>query len=137
MHIDRHAGDLDRCGSPTTGPGRPAHVQMRISGSRHALSEEAGLHDIAEWDVTVELVTESPAQYREAISGLLSLSAATLQQVGEGARGRIWAHAIADVSRFSRYGAVRVSGLAPCVVGTKWRCAARPRTAEVRRQRQM
>jgi len=47
---------------------------------------EAGLRDVAEWDVDVELVTRSPAQYWEMISEHVSLAIAALQQVDELAR---------------------------------------------------
>jgi hypothetical protein len=81
--------------------------------------ESAGLRDIAEWDVHVELVTESPEQYWEMISDHVSLAVAALQQVDESARERIRARAVAKVSAFEKDGTVRVPGLARCVVGTK------------------
>jgi hypothetical protein len=84
-----------------------------------ALYEGAGLRDIAEWDVEIELVTQSPEQYWEMISEHVSLAAAALQQVDEPARRRIRTQAIADVSVFEKDGKVRVPGLARCVVGTK------------------
>ena len=84
-----------------------------------ALYEAAGLREVAEWDVGVELVTRSPAQYWEMISEHVSLAAAALQQVGEPARERIRANAIAKVSVFEKDGKVRVPGLARCIVGTK------------------
>jgi hypothetical protein len=45
--------------------------------------------DVAERDVGVELVTDSPAQYREMISEHVSLAVAALAQVGGPARERI------------------------------------------------
>ena len=84
-----------------------------------ALYEVAGLHDVAEWDVDVELVTRSPEQYWEMISEHVSLAAAALQQVDERARERIRANAIATVSAFEEDGKVRVPGVARCIVGTK------------------
>ena len=81
--------------------------------------ESAGLRDIAEWDVHVELVTESPEQYWEMISEHVSLAVAALQEVDESARERIRARAVAKVSAFEKDGTVRVPGLARCVVGTK------------------
>jgi hypothetical protein len=47
-----------------------------------ALYEAAGLRDVAEWDVGVELVTDSPAQYWEMISEHVSLAVAALAQAG-------------------------------------------------------
>ncbi len=88
-------------------------------GCVSALYEAAGLRDRAEWDVGVELVTGSPAQYWEMISEHVSLVAAALRQVDEPARERIQATAIADVSPFGKDGVVRVPGVARCIVGTK------------------
>ena len=77
---------------------------------------EAGLRDVAEWDVGVELVTGSPAQYWEMISEHVSLAVAALQQAGEPARERSRAHAIAEVSAFDKDGKVRV----PAWRGASW-----------------
>jgi hypothetical protein len=84
-----------------------------------ALYEAAELHHVAEWDVDVELVTRSPAEYWEMISEHVSLAVAALQQVDEPARERIRTTAIAKVSAFERDGKVRVPGVARCIVGTK------------------
>ena len=84
-----------------------------------ALYEDAGLRDVVEWDVAVELVTSSPEQYWEMISEHVSLAVAALQQIDEPARGRIRAHAIAKVSAFEKDSKVRVPGLARCIVGAK------------------
>jgi hypothetical protein len=74
---------------------------------------------VAEWDVGVQLVTESPAQYWEMISEHVSLAVAALQQVDAPAQERIRAHAIAKVRTFEKDGKVRVPGVARCIVGTK------------------
>jgi hypothetical protein len=58
-------------------------------GYVNALYEAAGLRDVAEWNVGIELVTRSPAQDWEMISEHVSLAVARLQQVGEPARERI------------------------------------------------
>ena len=65
-----------------------------------ALYEAAGLRDVAEWNVGVELVTRSPARYWEMISEHVSLAAAALQQAGEPARERIAKAVIAKVSTY-------------------------------------
>jgi SAM-dependent methyltransferase len=101
---DRDAPNMFRCAAP---------------GYVSALYEGAGLRDVAEWDVDVELVTRSPEQYWEMISEHVSLAVAALRQVDEPARERIRAHAIAAVSAFENDGKVRVPGLARCIVGTK------------------
>ena len=102
-------------------PSGPNMFRCAAPGHVSALYEAAGLRDIAEWDVAVELVTRSPAEYWEMMSEHVSLAAAALQQVDEPARGRIRASAIANVSAFERDGKTRVPGLARCIVGTKIR----------------
>jgi SAM-dependent methyltransferase len=97
----------------------PGMFRCAAPGYVSALYEAAGLREVAEWDVGVELVTRSPAHYWEMISEHVSLAAAALQQVGEPARKRIRAHAIAEVSAFEKDGKVRVPGMARCIAGTK------------------
>jgi SAM-dependent methyltransferase len=102
-------------------PDGPNMFRCAAPGYVSALYENAGLGDVAEWDVDVELVTQSPAQYWEMISEHVSLVAAALQHVDEPARERVRANAIAAVSAFEKDGAVRVPGVARCIVGTKSR----------------
>ena len=100
-------------------PDRPHMFRCAAPGYVRALYEGAGLRDVSEWDVGVELVTETPAQYWQMISEHVSLAVAALQQVDEPARERIRAHAIAKVSEFEKDDKVRVPGVARCIVGTK------------------
>ena len=100
-------------------PDGPNMFRCAAPGCVSALYEGAGLRDVAEWDVDVELVTRSPEQYWEMISEHVSLAVAALQQVDEPARERIRANAIAKVSAFEKDGKVRVPGVARCIVGTK------------------
>ena len=69
-----------------------------------------------EWDVDVELVTSSPAEYWEIMSEHVSLAVATLQQVDQPARERIRATVIANVSAYDNNGKVRVPGVARCII---------------------
>ena len=99
-----------------------------------ALYETAGLRDVAEWNVDVELVTRSPAQHWEMIRENVSLAVAALQQVDEPARERIAKAVIAKVSTYEEDGKVRIPGVARCIVGTKqghpnWRSALAIRIA--------
>jgi len=103
----------------TPDPDGPSMYRCAAPGSVSALYEGAGLREIAEWDVDVEIVTRSPEQYWEMISEHVSLAAAALQQVDELARERIRANATAKVSAFEKDGKVRVPGLARCIVGTR------------------
>ena len=104
-----------------TTPERDAPTMFRFAapGCVSDLYEAAGLRDVAEWDVPVELVTRSPEQYWDMISEHVSLAVAALKQVDEPARERIRAHAVAKVRAFTRDGEVRVPGVARCIVGTK------------------
>jgi len=100
-------------------PDRPNMFRCAAPEYVSALYEGAGLRDVVEWDVGVELVTRSPGQYWDMISEHVSLVAAALQQADEPARERIRANAVAKVSEFEKDGHVRVPGLARCIVGTK------------------
>src|SRR6478752_3208974 len=59
---------------PHPEPDSPNMYRCAAPGYVSALYEAAGLRDIAEWDVEVELVTESPEQYWEMISEHVSLA---------------------------------------------------------------
>ena len=100
-------------------PTGPSMFRCAAPGYVSALYEDAGLRDVAEWDVDIELVTRSPAEYWEMISEHMSLAAAALQQIDGPARERIRVTAIAEVGEFERDGTVRVPGVARCIVGTK------------------
>jgi SAM-dependent methyltransferase len=104
---------------PPADPDAPNMFRCAAPGYVGALYDGAGLHDVAEWDVPVELVTESPEQYWDMISEHVSLAVAALQQVDDAARERIRSDVIRSVGAYERDGAVRVPGLARCIVGTK------------------
>jgi hypothetical protein len=100
-------------------PDAPNMFRCAAPGYVGALYESAGLCDVVEWDVGVELVTQSPQQYWDMISEHVSLAVAALRRVDQPARERIRALAIAKVSSFERDGKIRVPGVARCIVGTK------------------
>jgi SAM-dependent methyltransferase len=100
-------------------PDGPNMYRCAAPGYVSALYAAAGLIDIAEWDVNVELVTSSPEEYWAMISEHVSLAVVALQQVDEPARDRIRATAMARVSAFQKNGEIRVPGVARCIVGTK------------------
>ena len=104
---------------PPPDPDGPNMFRCATPGQVSALYEGAGLHDVAEWDVDVELVTRSPEEYWEMISEHVSLAAAALLQVDEPARERVRANVIAAVSAFGTGDTIRVPGLARCIVGTR------------------
>jgi SAM-dependent methyltransferase len=100
-------------------PDGPGMFRCAAPGYVSALYEAAGLVEVAEWNVGVELVTDSPAQYWEMISEHVSLAVAALAQAGEPARERIAKAVIAKVSTYEQDGRVRIPGVARCIVGTK------------------
>jgi SAM-dependent methyltransferase len=101
-------------------PDGPNMFRCAAPGSVSALYEGAGLRDVDEWDVDLELVTRSSEEYWDMISEHVSLVVAALAQVDEPARERIRVHAIAKVSAYEKDSMVRVPGVARCIVGTKW-----------------
>jgi ubiquinone/menaquinone biosynthesis C-methylase UbiE len=102
-----------------TDPDGPNMFRCAAPGYVSELYRAAGLGDVAEWDVDIELVTESPAEYWEMISEHVSLAAAALQAVDQPTRERIGTQAVDLVREFEVDGRVRVPGVARCIVGTK------------------
>lgn len=104
---------------PAPGPDAPTMYRCAAPGRLGAVYERAGLRDVAEWDVEVELVTRSPEEYWDMISEHVSLAVAALARVDGPARDRIRDRALASVRAYERDGAVRVPGVARCVVGVR------------------
>lgn len=104
---------------PPADPDRPNMYRCAAPGCLVDLYEAAGLRDVAEWDVGVELVTSSPAEYWEMISEHVSLAAAALRQVDAATRARIGAAVVEAVAPYERDGAIRVPGAARCTIGTR------------------
>jgi SAM-dependent methyltransferase len=100
-------------------PDGPGMFRCAAPGHVTALYEAAGLRDVAEWDVAVELVTRSPAEYWEMISEHVSLAVAALRQVDAPARERIAAAVTAEAGAYEQDGTVRIPGLARCIIGTR------------------
>jgi SAM-dependent methyltransferase len=108
-------------------PDGPNMFRCAAPGHVSAVYDAAGLHDVAEWDVDVELVTSSPAEYWEMMSEHVSIAVAALQQVDEPARQRIRATVLASAGAYENDGKIRVPGVARCIVGTKAGRATRAR----------
>lgn len=100
-------------------PDGPSMFRCAAPGYVSALYEAAGLVDVAEWDVDVEILTTSPEEYWEMISEHVSLAVAALQQVDEPARERIARAVIAEAGNYEDDGGVRIPGVARCIVGMK------------------
>jgi SAM-dependent methyltransferase len=99
-------------------PERPNMFRCAAPGYVSALYAAAGLRDVAEWNVGVELVTRSPAEYWDMISEHVSLAVAALQQVDGPARERIANTVVTEAGTYEQDGKVRIPGLARCIVGT-------------------
>ncbi|MBV9096883.1 MAG: class I SAM-dependent methyltransferase [Frankiaceae bacterium] len=104
---------------PPTDPDRPHMFRCAAPGFISLLYDGAGLGDVREWDVDVELVTQSAEQFWDMICDHVSLVAAALGQVDAEARERIHTDVVARVQAFERAGAFRVPGRARCIVGAK------------------
>ena len=100
-------------------PDGPNMFRCAAPGYVSALYDAAGLRDVAEWDVDLELVTRSPEEYWEMISEHVSLAVAALAQVDEAARERIAKAVMGKVSPYEADGKVSIPGVARCIVGTK------------------
>jgi ubiquinone/menaquinone biosynthesis C-methylase UbiE len=100
-------------------PNGPHMFRYAAARQISAVYEAAGLRDVDEWDVPVQLVTSSPEEYWEMMTEHVSLATAALQHVDASTRERIGASVIATVRAFEKDGKVRVPGLARCIVGKK------------------
>src|SRR4051794_17819566 len=106
-------------------PDGPNMFRCAAPGCVGALYEAAGLRDVAEWEVEVELVTSSPVEYWEMMSEHVSLAAAALQQIDARARMHVRATVIANVSAYEKEdGKIRVPGVARCIAGVKSQASA-------------
>ncbi len=105
---------------PPPDPDRPNMYRCGAPGAVAALYEAAGLVDVAERDVEVELVTDSPEEYWAVLSEHVSLAQAALRQVDAAARDRMQEAAVEGVRPYqSADGRVRVPGVGRVVVGTR------------------
>lgn len=100
-------------------PRGPNMFRCAAPGYVSALYRAAGLLDVSELEVGVELVTTSPSQYWEMVSEHVSSAVAALDHLDTATRERIAAKVIANVSAYEKDGKVRTPGLARCIAGTK------------------
>ncbi|HVV37774.1 MAG TPA: class I SAM-dependent methyltransferase [Acidimicrobiales bacterium] len=100
-------------------PNGPNMYRCAGDGFVSALFRDAGLQDVAETDVAVDLVTRSADEYWDVMSEHVSLAVAALAEADDATRARMRANAIAAVAPYARDGAVHVPGAARCIVGTK------------------
>jgi SAM-dependent methyltransferase len=105
---------------PPADPDQPNMYRCAAPGQVSSLYERAGLHEVEEWDVGVDLVTTSAAEYWEMISEHVSLAVTALRRLDADARGRIGQAVITGLRPYrAADGSVSVPGVARCIVGTK------------------
>ena len=100
-------------------PDGPGMFRCAAPGRISALYAAAGLRDVLEWDVDVQLVTRTPTEYWQMISEHVSLAVAALTQVDDAARERVATAAIDQARAYDDGSTVRIPGAARCIVGTR------------------
>ncbi len=100
-------------------PEGPSMFRCATPGYVSAFYESAGMQDIVEWDVGIELVTTSPEQYWEMSSEHVSSAVVALDHVDVPTRKRIGATVMANAREYEKDGRVRIPGVARCIRGTK------------------
>jgi len=105
---------------PPRDPDAPGMYRCAAPGRVASLYAAAGLHDLVEHDVVVDLVSTSPAEYWDMISEHVSLVAAALRDVDAATRERIAATVQERVAAYvGADGLVHLPGAASVVVGTR------------------
>ncbi|MFN8108369.1 MAG: class I SAM-dependent methyltransferase [Thermoleophilia bacterium] len=104
---------------PAPDPDGPGMFRCAAPGSLAARYEAAGLRDITEWEVGVELVTRTPEEYWRMASEHVSAAVSALRRVDDAVRRRIACAVMDDAGSYEVDGLVRIPGLARCTVGTK------------------
>jgi SAM-dependent methyltransferase len=104
---------------PPPDPNGPDMFRCAAPGCVSELYRDAGLTEVREWDVDLELRTSSPEEYWQLVSEHVSLAASALREVDAPARERIREQVLVRVGEYVTDGAVRVPGVARCIAGTK------------------
>jgi hypothetical protein len=104
---------------PVPDPSAPGMFRCAAPGAMTSLFSSAGLNDVRDWNVPIELVAESREQYWLMLTELTAPVVAVLEQVDEAARQWIASKVIDAARAFQSDGQVRLPGTARCVVGTK------------------
>ncbi|MBD8057799.1 class I SAM-dependent methyltransferase [Cellulomonas sp. JH27-2] len=104
---------------PPVDPDGLSMFRCSAPGFVRDLFEGAGLVDVAERDVDVELVTASPDEFWETISEHVAPVVHAVAAADDATRERIRASVIDAVQPYRRDDRVAVPGLARCIVGTK------------------
>lgn len=104
---------------PPADPAGPNMFRCASPGYVSDLYEAAGMLDVAERDVDIALVTDSPEQYWQVMSEHVSSAVAALDRLDKPTKDHIAATVIDRVCAFEQDGQIRAPGVARCIVGTK------------------
>jgi len=104
---------------PSPAKDAPGMYRCATPGQIAALYTAAGLGDVDEWDVPVDLVTATPDEFWQMMSEHVSLAVAALQRVDESGRSRIRDRVVEAAAAFERDGRIHVPGMARCIAGTR------------------
>lgn len=105
---------------PPVEPGAPSIFRCAAPGVVTALYDAAGLRDVSEHDVAVELVAASPQEYWAVLTDHVAPVAAALRRADDEQRRRIAERTLDSLRPFTQPdGSVRVPGAARVVVGTR------------------
>lgn len=100
-------------------PDAPSMFRCAAPGHLQGLFEAAGLRDVTERDVDVDLVTRTTEEYWDVMSEHVSLAVAALRQVDAQARQRIRRAVLDEAEVYVVGDEVRLPGAARCTTGTR------------------
>jgi len=104
---------------PAPPPGSPGLFRCAPAGYMRAVFAEAGLRDIAEEEVSCDMVIDTPDRYWEVMTDIAAPVVAGLAKADEGARERIRTEVLDLARQFLRDGVVRMPSTATVIVGTR------------------
>jgi SAM-dependent methyltransferase len=105
--------------SPAPDLDAPGMFRCAPPGAMTGLFASAGLHDVEEWEVAIELHVESPQQYWQLLTEVTAPVVVVLKTVDAAARERISGYVMAAAAEYTVDGHTRLPGTARCVIGTK------------------
>lgn len=104
---------------PAPPPGAPGLFRCAPAGFMRNAFAEAGLKDIAEEEVTAEMIHDTPERYWEFMNDIAAPVVAGLAKADEAARGRIRAEVLDLARKSMRDGKVQMRSTATVIVGTR------------------
>jgi SAM-dependent methyltransferase len=99
--------------------GSPGLFRCAPTGYMRAVFAKAGLRDIAEEEVSCDMVIDTPERYWEVMTDIAAPVVAGLAKANEGTREQIRAEVLDLARAFLRDGVVRMPSTATVIVGTR------------------